>query len=230
MALRLPGDRPAWTGHRRAALGPPGRRRCPPILPPRPGHAEGKARRGHHRRRTVYPRCSTNSFPPPGTMSSNTPTTRSRPTTADSNTGYGRCAAYAPTKQRRSSSRDTPSYRTYDADTTNSASASRRAHGSPPHSPNSHQRSDPSPPGMNRVDRPANATAPPGFPPIIGKRGPSAGPSMPVPSWRSAPGLDQRSPGAAPNGPVGSWYNWLRPPAPRQLASRYAVQARGRGA
>jgi hypothetical protein len=36
-------------------LCPPGRRRSPPVLPPRAGHVEGDARRGHHRRRPIYP-------------------------------------------------------------------------------------------------------------------------------------------------------------------------------
>jgi len=53
------------------------------------------------------------------------------------------------------------SSRTYDVDTTNAVSASSRPPGSPPHSPNSSKRSDPSQPELrNRVRRSPNTTAP----------------------------------------------------------------------
>jgi transposase-like protein len=63
-------------------------------------------------------------------------------TTAGSNTGCDRCAAYEPTRQHKSSSPDTPSCRTFDAATTNSDSTPRPHCGSPRRSPNSPRRSD----------------------------------------------------------------------------------------
>jgi len=49
----------------------------------------------------VYPAVLDKLARPPGITSSSTPTTRLRPTTADSNTGCDRCAGYAPTEQRK---------------------------------------------------------------------------------------------------------------------------------
>ena len=55
VAIRVPGGRPAWTGHRRARVGSPGRSRGPPVLPTGTADVEGDAHRGSHRRRRGLP-------------------------------------------------------------------------------------------------------------------------------------------------------------------------------
>jgi transposase-like protein len=80
--------------------------------------------------------CSTSSSRRPGTTSSGTPTIRSKPITASSNTGSDRCAGWAPTEPLRSSSPGTRSCRTFDADTTNSDSTPQPTYESLPRSPN----------------------------------------------------------------------------------------------
>jgi len=55
LALRLPGHRPGWAGHRRARVHPPRRSHGPPVLPPGVGHVEGDPERGGHRCRADLP-------------------------------------------------------------------------------------------------------------------------------------------------------------------------------
>jgi hypothetical protein len=54
-ALRLPRDRPARAGHRRAGLRPSRRPRRPAVPSAGAGHVEDQARRGGHRRRAGLP-------------------------------------------------------------------------------------------------------------------------------------------------------------------------------
>ena len=79
--------------------------RGPPVLHTGADHVEGDARlRWSPTRRRSTRGSSTSWSRPRGTTSSSTRTTGSKPTTADSNTGYDPCAAYAPTAPPRSSS------------------------------------------------------------------------------------------------------------------------------
>jgi len=55
VALRVPGDRPARAGHRRARLVPPRRRWRAQILPAGALDVEGHTQRGNHRRRRALP-------------------------------------------------------------------------------------------------------------------------------------------------------------------------------
>ena len=191
VAVRVPGGRPAWAGHRRVGLGPPQRRRGPAVLPTRTGHTEGQAHQGGYRRRPGLPRRARRTDPvrvaPRRAPCQQPDRSRSQPTQTPATTDAR--TAYRP--DRTDDHRRARQSRTCAADTTNLPSILCLLCWSPQRSPNSHKRSDRGPH--------AGSTRPPipqciGAPTLVWSMTPERCPSPW--SWRRCDASFERTPSA----------------------------------